>query len=394
MSEFVKTQQEVRANLTMQIRDVIESAEQANRGLDSAEIEKIDRIEADIRRADEAIEVAKRNEERALEVAEASAGFAPAERSESRSAGDILRDIALGEMRDHTFGLEKRDTLVPSANTVPKSFFDEVFDVARLVGPMLDGGVSQVIRTASGEDLTIPTLTAYSAATLKGAGAALDESEPTYASITLGAYKYGLLIPVASELISDAGFDIEAHLAQQAGNGIGTAVNAALTTGTGSSQPNGIVTASSAGVTGAAAVAGAFTADNLIDLAYNGVDGLVRRLPGTGFMASGTAMGAMRKLKDGDDRYIYDPVVGGPDTILGFPVIENPNIAAPAALAKSVLFGHFPSYKVRLAGGLQVASSTDYAFNTDVVTYRFLIRIDGDLTHASHVRHFVGGAAA
>jgi len=393
MSEFVKTQQEARANLTMQIRDVIESAEQANRGLDSAEIEKIDRIEADIRRADEAIEVAKRNEERSLEVAEASAGFAPAERSEDRSAEAILRGIGLGEVRDHTFAAEKRATLVPSANTVPKSFFDQVFDVARLVGPMLDGGVSDVIRTASGEDLTIPTLTAYSAATLKAAGTALDESEPTYSSITLGAYKYGLLIPVASELISDAGFDIEAHLANQAGNGIGTAVNTALTTGDGSDKPNGVVTASQGGVGGDDGVGGAFTADNLIDLAYTNLDGLVRQLPGTAYMAAGSSIGAMRKLKDGDNRYIYDPVVGGPDTVLGFPVIENPNIPAIGGLAKSVLFGHFPSYKVRLAGGLQVASSTDYAFNTDVVTYRFLIRVDGDLTHSSHISHFQGGTA-
>jgi len=392
MSEFIKTQQEVRANLTEQIREVIESAEQATRGLDSAEIEKIDRIEADIRRADEAIEVAKRSEERALEVAEASRGFAPAETAEQRSTGDILRDIANGEIRGHDF--EQRATLVPSTNTVPKSFYDQVFDVARLVGPMLDGGVSDVIRTSSGEDLTIPTLTAYSAATLKTAGSALDESEPTYSSITLGAYKYGLLIPVASELLSDAGFDIEAHLAGQAGNGIGTAVNAALTTGDGSSKPNGIVTASSTGITGADAVAGVFTSDNLIDLAYTGVDGLVRRLPGTAYMASGAAIGAMRKLKDDAGNYLFTVGVGQPDQFAGFNVIENPNIAAPAADAISVLFGHMPSYKVRLAGGLSVASSADYAFNTDVVTYRFLIRVDGDLTHTSHVRHFVGGAAA
>jgi HK97 family phage major capsid protein len=80
-------------------------------------------------------------------------------------------------------------TLSPSANTVPKSFYDEVFDVARLVGPMLD--TSEIIRHQSGEDLTIPTLTAYSTATLKAAAAIVSESEPTYSSITLGAYKYG-----------------------------------------------------------------------------------------------------------------------------------------------------------------------------------------------------------
>jgi len=389
MSEFVKTQQELRANLTSQIREVIEGAESEGRGLDSAELEKINRIEADITRADEAVAVATRNEERRSEAEEAARGFVPAEAREERTTGDILREIARGEIRGHEF--EQRATLVPSANTVPKSFFDQVFDVARLVGPMLE--VSDMINTSTGEDLTIPTLTAYSAATLKGAGAALDESEPTYSSITLGAYKYGLLIPVAAELVSDAGFNIEAHLAEQAGNGIGTAVNAALTTGDGSSKPNGIVTASSEGVVGGTGVTGAFTADELIDLAYSGVDGLVRRLPGTGYMASGQAIGAMRKLKDTAGNYLYQVGVGQPDTFAGFDVIENPNIAAPAIDAKSVLFGHFPSYKVRMAGGLQVASSADYAFNTDTVTYRFTMRVDGDLTHASHVRHFVGGAS-
>jgi len=389
MSEFVKTQQELRANLTSQIREVIDGAEQESRGLDSAEIEKINRIEADIVRADEAVAVATRNEARRAEAEEAARGFVPAEAREERSTGDILREIAAGEIRGHEF--EQRATLVPSANTVPKSFFDQVFDVARLVGPMLE--VSEMINTSSGEDLTIPTLTAYSAATLKGAGAALDESEPTYSSITLGAYKYGLLIPVAAELVSDAGFNIESHLAEQAGNGIGTAVNSALTTGDGSSKPNGIVTASSEGVVGGTGVTGAFTADELIDLAYSGVDGLVRRLPGTGYMASGQAIGAMRKLKDTAGNYLYQVGVGQPDTFAGFDVIENPNIAAPAIDAKSVLFGHFPSYKVRMAGGLQVASSSDYAFNTDTITYRFTMRVDGDLTHAGHVRHFVGGAS-
>lgn len=389
MSEFVKTQQELRANLTSQIREVIEGAESDSRGLDSAELEKINRIEADITRADEAVAVATRNEARRSEAEQAARGFVPAEAREERSTGDILRDIARGEVRGHEF--EQRATLVPSANTVPKSFYDQVFDVARLVGPMLD--TSDVIRTTSGEDLTIPTLTAYSAATLKGAGVALAESEPTYSSITLGAYKYGLLIPVAAELVSDAGFNIEAHLAEQAGNGIGTAVNTALTTGDGSSKPNGIVTAASSGVTGATGVTGAFTADNLIDLAYTGVDGLVRRLPGTGYMAAGSSIGAMRKLKDTAGNYLYQVGIGQPDQFAGFDVIENPNIAATALSAKSVLFGHFPSYKVRMAGGLQVASSADYAFNTDTVTYRFTMRVDGDLTHSGHVRYFVGGAS-
>lgn len=385
MSEFVKSQQELRANLTEQIRDVIEAAEMDKRGLDAAELEKIDRIEADIRRADEAIAIAKRNEERAVEASVAAKGFALPQ-SEVRSDSQILREL-VATRGQHTF--ENR-TLVPSDSTVPKSFVNRVYDVARLVGPMLD--VGERFNTASGEDITIPVLNAYSTATIKGAGSAIAESEPTYSNITLGAYKYALLIPVANELIADAGFDISAHLAEQAGNGLGYAVNDALTNGSGTNQPNGVVTAAGSGITGGTGVTGGFTADNLIDLQYS-LDGAARRLPGVAYMANTQSLGAMRKLKSADGAYLYTVNVGAPDTFAGFNVVENPALPAIGTGAKSVLFGHWPSYKVRVAGGIQVATSTDYAFNTDVTTFRVMMRVDGDLTHASHIKFFRGAAS-
>ena len=382
---FIKSQEEKRANLVMQIRDVIDSAEAESRGLDSADLEKINRIEADITAVDDSINVAQRSEERSAQAAEVASNFVPS--AESRSENDIFRSLA--ETRgSHDF--EARTTLVPSANTVPKGFYDQVFDVARLVGPMLD--VGQRFNTSSGEDITYPTLTAYSTATLKGAGVALAESEPTYASITLGAYKYGLLIPVANELITDAGFDITSHLAQQAGNGLGYAVNAALTTGDGSAKPNGIVTAAGSGITGGNGVVGVPTADNLIDLQYT-LDGAARRLPGVAYMAAGTTIGAMRKLKDTAGNYLYGVNVGQPDTFAGHSVVENPAMAATGLGNLSVLFGHLPSYLVRTVGGIQVATSTDYAFNEDVTTFRVMMRVDGDLTHAGHVKYFKGGAS-
>ncbi len=382
---FVKAQKELIANLVEQIREVTNGADAEKRGLLGEEIAKITRIEDDIRSAEEAVRVAERAEARLASAADAARDFVPV--TESRSDSDILRSIARGEVRSHEF--EKR-TLVPSDNTVPKSFYDEVFSVARLVGPMLD--VSQVISTTTGEQLTIPTLTAYSTATIKGAGTAIAESEPVFSSITLGAWKYSFLIPVANELLNDAGFDISSLLAEQAGNAIGYAVNDGLTLGTGTVQPTGVVTAAGSGVTGGTGVAGAFTADNLIDLAYS-LDGAARRLPGVGFMANTASVGAMRKLKDGAGNYLYQVGVGQPDSFAGFPIFENPAMAATATNAKSVVFGHLPSYKVRMAGGLQIAQSADYAFNTDVTTFRVTMRVDGNLTHAGHIKYFKGAAS-
>jgi HK97 family phage major capsid protein len=379
MSEFIKAQQEVRANLVSQIQDSLDAAEERG-GLDAETTEKIDRIEADIRKADEAIAVAKRNEERKHEASLAAHGFVVAEQ-EARGAGEILREIA--ETRGaHTF--EKRD-IVSTNNTVPRSFFDQVFDVARLVGPLLDE--SELINTTTGEDLTIPTLNAYGTATLTAEGSAISQNEGSYSSITLGAYKYGQLIQVSQELVTDAGFDIESHLANAAGNALGFAVNNDLTVGNGSNKPNGIINAASTGVTGTA-TDGVFTADELIELQYT-LDGMARRLPGVKYMANGQTIGKMRTLKDDAGNYLYQVNVGQPDSFAGYEVVENPHMASTGTAGElAVAFGHLPSYKVRMAGGIDVASSADYAFNKDLVTYRFLMRVDGDLTHASHIKLF------
>lgn len=372
MSEFIKTQEEIRANLTMQIREVIDGAEADKRGLDQAELEKIERIEADIRRADEALEVAKRNAERAAEAAEASRGFVPAE--EARGEAEIFRAMARGELREHTFSMEKRATLVPSANTVPVAFLDRVYNLARLVGPYLE--TSEVFQRDSGEDLRIPVLTAYASATEKAAGSAIDESEPTYSSILLQMSKQGFITKLANELISDAGFDIEANIAEQAGNAIGTRANTVI---------HAAVTAvAGSGVT--AGTTNAITADELIDLQFS-VDGAVRMLPGTGYMVNTSTLGAIRKLKDNDGRYILDVVSGGPSTILGLPVIENPAVASIATGAKAVLFGHWPSVKVSTTG-LEVAVSTDAYFANDITGYRFTYRLGAGVANgASHIKY-------
>jgi HK97 family phage major capsid protein len=382
MSDFIKSQAEVRNNLVAQMREVLDFAQGEARGLSAEELTKIERLEADIAQRDASIETAKRVEERSAQATEAAASFTPST-SASQSDADILRAIARGEVRGHEFARESR-TLVPSANTVGQSFFDTVFGVARLVGPMLT--VSQVLNTQTGENLVIPTTTAYSSAGSVAAGSAISESAPTFSSITLGAEKYGALVQIANELSSDAGFNIDTYIAEQLGTSLGVQANTVLT--------NKLVAAAGSVVTGGTAVAGAFTYEDLITLVYGIADG-ARVLPGLAFQMSKSGLAAARKLKDGAGNYIWldNAVNGQPAQLLGYPVFENPAIPAVATGAKSVLFGHQPSFVTRVAGGIRVDQSNDYAFNEDVVTYRGLIRLDGGLTHATHIGYFKGGAS-
>jgi HK97 family phage major capsid protein len=383
MSDFIKSQMDTRNNLIAQAREVLDFAEAEKRGLTAEENQKIARIEADIDQADTAISTARSIADREARATEASASFAPATYASANTDADILRSIASGETRGYEFAREAR-TLVPSSNTVGQSFYDQVFEIAQLVGPMLT--VSEVFNTTSGENLVIPTVTATSSAGSVAAAGTISESNPTFSSITLGAEKYGALVQVAQELVTDAGFNITSYIAQQLGTSLGLQANSVLTTK--------LSAAAGSVVTGGTGVSGAASYENLIDLVYGIADG-ARVLPGLGFQMAKSGIAAARKLKDGAGNYIWtnSAVPGQPATLLGYPVYENPNVAAVGTAAKSVLFGHLPSFKVRVAGGIRVDQSADYAFNTDTVTYRGLIRLDGGLTHATHIGYFKGGAS-
>ena len=281
---------------------------------------------------------------------------------------------------------------------MPTSFSDVVIDQARLVGPMLDPSVVTVLNTGSGEDLVLPSLASWSTAGFEAEAEAINESDPGFGKTTLKAYKYAFIVQVSQEFLADSNIDVIGFLGQQAGNAIGYAVNDKLTLGTGTVEPTGIAVAAAAGVTGGTATAtagtGHFTADNLIDLVYS-LDGAARRLPGFGVMANGSSIGAMRKLKTTSGDYVFVPSIqpGTPDSILGYPLIENPAMASVGSGARSVLAGHLPSYYVRTVGGIDVARSDDFAFNTGQVTLRFQIRVDGALPQTSHVKRFTGGTA-
>jgi len=383
MSEFRKNQEELRVNLFNQMKEVIDGAEAEGRGLDAEELQKIDRLEADIQGAERSIETAKKTEERMIEASAAAKGFVPAESANTDEA--VLRSIYNGEVRSGNF--EYR-TLNTSDSTVPRGFADQVFMAARAVGPILD--TSEVFNTQTGESIVYPVMSAYSTAEKREEGSALPSSDPTFTNITLGAIKYGVLVPVSNELLTDAGFNIESVIAEQAGNALGFILNSAHTTGDGTGDPNGIVTAAGSGVTGAG-TAGVASYDEIVDLVFS-LDAAYRQRTTAGFMVSTGAAAELRKLKDGDNRFLYELRVGEPDQFMGYRVNENKHMADPAADAKSILFGDLANYKVRLAGGIQVAQSADYAFNTDVTTFRVIARADGDLANADAVKYFAGSA--
>jgi HK97 family phage major capsid protein len=398
MKQFIEQQMAQRATAWEAAKKILDVATAEKRDLSAEETQTYERISKELDERTATIEKLRADEARELrldaatrEIADQVRPVADAPRAE-RNDNDVIRSMAKGEIRSHMF--EKRDVVKTSTGSpVPTSFYDQVIMLARTVGPMLQ--TSTVLNTASGENLQIPSLAQYSTAAIVGEGTAIAESDPVFNSfITLGAYKFSFLVQLSRELVEDSGVDILRFLADQTGNELGVRVNASLTTGSGTNQPKGIVVASALGVTGGTAVSGAFTADNLIDLVYS-VDTAGRRLAGSGFQMNAKSIGAMRKLKDTAGNFVFQPALSADanDLLLGYPVFENPAMADTATSAKSVIFGHLPSYFVRSVGGIKLDRSDDFAFSTDLITFRATMRVDGNLPQTSHVKHFIGNAA-
>jgi len=388
--EYIKQQHEARNRAWEEAKTLLDSAAAEKRELTAEEDAKYQSISADLDRRAQIIETLKADADREVRAAEAMRGFEDqakpvVEKSTAKDEAEIIRSLARGDMRSYEF--EKRDiTKSSTGSPVPTSFYNRIIELARFVGPMLE--TSTILNTAGGENLQIPSLSAYSATqgTATAEAAAYSEADPTFNSfVTLGAYKYGFLIQVTRELVEDAGVDILGFLADQIGNTMGTTANSRLTLGTGTVEPNGIVPRAGSGV---ASTATSLAADDLISLVYS-LDTVARRLPGSGFMMNANTVAAVRKLKDNSGQYLFSPSMNSEDRdlLLGHRIYENPAMSNVGSAVKSVIFGNLNSYFVRQVGGIRIDRSDDYAFNQDLITFRAQVRLDGNLIQTSHVKY-------
>ncbi|MEU6344479.1 phage major capsid protein [Streptomyces sp. NPDC046977] len=405
MQSYIKALQERRANVWEQAKGLLDAAEGEKRDLTAEEEQTYQRLNGDLDAIDLRVKDLTEAEQRTKDAEAAFKGLLdkPQEQGRQKPAEESeLRRWARGEIRGMSVappeGVAFRDlvkgTATAGGNTVPTTFYGQL--IAHLIevsGVMMAGPT--VLNTASGETIEVPVTTAHSSAALTAEGTGITESDPTFAKRSLAAYKYGVLLQASSELLTDTGVDLEGYLSMQAGRALGNAFGVHAITGTGTNQPTGVVTSASTGKTGGTGVVGAFTADDLIDLYYS-VIAPYRNSTSCGWLMRDASLGAARKLKDLQGQYLWQPSiqVGAPDTLLGKPVHTDPNVAATALSAKSVVFGDFSQYFVRLAGGVRFERSDDYAFNADLVTYRAIIRADGlTIDQTGAIKVFAGGAS-
>lgn len=286
--------------------------------------------------------------------------------------------------------MQTAGTAAAGGYTVPTELADFIDKAMKDWGPMYDEDICTPINTTAGNSMKIPTIddTAKSAgAHTEGTALTDDGSEDaTFGQASLDAYVADTeWIKWSFELAQDSIFNVEQLLGQLLGERLGRKANAWLTTGTGASQPNGVVTASSLGIT--TALDTAFTSDELIDLQHS-VNAAYRRSPKARWMFSDQTLKVIRKLKDGDGNYLWqmgDVRSGAPATLLDHPYSINDDMPSIATGAKPILFGDFGRYYVRRVGR-QVIGVVRERFWPDL-GIAGLVRLDGEIGQAGAIKH-------
>lgn len=250
--------------------------------------------------------------------------------------------------------------------TVQTDVATSIIDALKQYGGMRQAGT--VITTGSGNPMNWPTSdgTAETGEQLDENASATD-LDVSFGMIPLNTYKYSSkVVPVPIELLQDSAIDLEAFINARLTKRIARITNAKFTNGTGTNEPKGLITASTAGKAGATGQTASITFEDLVDLIHS-VDPAYRLLGGCQFMLNDDTMRVIRRLKDTAGRPIFIPGNDGlgspmPDSILGYSVITNQDVPVMAASAKSVLFGKLADYTIRDVVGAQMFRFTDSAY--------------------------------
>ena len=255
---------------------------------------------------------------------------------------------------------------------VPDEF--ETFIVDGLKEANVIRSIAKVITTHN--DRKIPVAVGHSVANWTPENGAFTESNPTFGQKQIDAHKLTDLIRVSVELLQDSAFPLEEYIANEFARAFGVAEEEAFCVGTGSGQPTGIFTANGGQVGVTAAANNAITADELINLVY-ALKSPYRR--NAGFLMNDVTISAIRKLKDGNGVYLWQPSLqaGEPDKLLGYNLYTTPYAPTMAAGAFTVAFGDFQNYWIGDRAGRTVQRLNELYATNGQIGYVATERVDG-----------------
>lgn len=278
---------------------------------------------------------------------------------------------------------------------VPIGFEAELNKAMKYYANVMD--IVRYMPTVTGNDIQIPTIddTGTLAAQQTTEGAALTVQDLTLAQVVMKAYTYARIGKFSEQLMQDSGIDIEAEARDLFAESLGRKMAETLTNGTGTGQPQGLVTGSTAGKVAASATV--LTVNDLIDT-QTSVNAAYKRSPFCAWMMSDEIAGIIRKVAigTGDARFLWEPALtsGVPDRLLGYTWHINSDMATALAVnAKVALFGDFSKYRLRHVNNFVTKRLDERYADEMAVGILLASRWDGRYVISGAVKHLAMAAA-
>lgn len=405
---------ESRANMFEQMKDILERTDNDPQGQD---LETYNRLDEALDREDAAIERAEKNEARdkSYNAVDRKGVVPPGDgdgepQSEDEEAyrnawSKFLREGPQDMEPEERKILNTRRANLPKnaagvgtgsagGYAVPPAFRDAFVQVMKAYGPMLNE--AEILETESGANMPWPTNDdTGNVGAILAENTQVTEQDVTLGTNSLDAYMYtSKLVRASFQLMQDMP-NFENWLMGRLGERVGRILNAHFTTGTGTAQPNGIVTGGTVGVTGAGSFAttgvlGSGKGDVLIDL-VEALDPAYGASNNLKWMGHQQVRKAVRKLQDSQGRYMWEISLqnGVPDSLLGYPFLVNNDMAVPAASSKSLLFGDIrAAYVARIVRELLTLRLTERYADFLQVGFLAFERADGEVQNTNAYRVF------
>lgn len=395
MSSIADRLMERRAALITQAQEVAQLGVTEDRDLTIEEQTRFDQMMAEVDALHKRAEAIADGEKRGKDLDESFRRLVPGAVEDKREERDSkrfeswAREARLGDIFEVSpirgaearaitaaRGQELRAGMSASGGVGDDAVYGRLWQYAIAQSYILQSGV-EVINTTDGNTLPFPVATVHAATddSAVAANAAITEADSTVTTVNLAVSKYGFVSLVPTELVQDATFDLEGYIGRNAGRQLGRRVSQVAAAAL-------IADFTTAGVTGPVGTSVSLGdqstvgegTDLLVDL-YHSV--LPEYRTGAAFLMADPTAAAVRKLKStstGESVWQGALVAGDPDMLLGKPVYIVPELPSMAADAKPIYFGDVSALKVRIAGGIRFERSNEYAFNSDQVAFRALVR--------------------
>ncbi len=220
-----------------------------------------------------------------------------------------------------------------------------------------------------------------------------ETATPKLSEIALSSGEIYANVAATQRVLDDPQFDIAQWIADESNIAFSEAEGAAFITGDGTGKPKGFLDYAKVangsyawGKLGfvASGNAGALTGDGLIDF-YHGLKSGYRT--GAAFIMSDATVAAVRKLKDGQGNYLWQPsvVVDVPPTLLGKPVVTDDNMPQIAGNAFPIAFGNWQrGYTILDRFGTRILR--DPYTNKPYVMFYITKRVGGAVTNFEAIK--------